>query len=294
MSLTIVERTIGDVSILDCTGRNTFGEGSKLLRDAIRDLLAHGRKKIILNLSGVSYSDSAGQGELVSGYTTVTNQGGILKLLQPNRRVKDLLQIQKLYTLFDVFYDEAAAIRSMDVTPIGYRCPMCGSTVLSTNLEAGKSHTETCRDPKCTAQFTIGQATENWGENVIEKVRICPYPDEYLELIAGHPFRIVVAGRLNLFTSSFLEKLWAARPPRRAIIDLHCCTEVTAQGREALLRLVAQTRYGDLAVISIEGLSGECAGPFAGAPCVYPDNAQALAALQSDEEKPPLWFAKFA
>jgi anti-sigma B factor antagonist len=292
MSLIIVERTIGDVSILDCQGRNTLGEGSSLLRDTIRNLVACGRKKIILNLAGVQYSDSAGQGELVSGFTTVTNQRGRLVLLQPTKRVKDLLQIQKLYTVFEVFDDEAQAIRYLEVSPLQYRCPVCGSTVLSTNLEAATSHMETCRDPKCGAQFKIGRSAERPGEDLIESVRIYPYPDEYLELIAGTPFRIAVVGRLNLFTSSSLEKLWAARPPRPVILDLRSCTEVTPQGRDVLLHLVAASRNDADAVVSLEGLPGECARVFTGAPRVYPDNAKALAALQGDAAKSPLWAAR--
>jgi anti-sigma B factor antagonist len=93
-------------------GRITLGEGSATLRDAMRDMVSKNQKKILLNLGEVSYIDSSGIGELVSGFTTVTNSGGALKLLNLNKRVKDLLQITKLYTVFDVHEDEAGAIRS--------------------------------------------------------------------------------------------------------------------------------------------------------------------------------------
>ncbi len=83
-----------------------------MLRDALRDLVAQGHKKVLLNLSEVSYIDSSGIGELVSAFTSVANQGGTLKLLGLNKRVKDLLQITKLYTVFEVHDDEASAIRS--------------------------------------------------------------------------------------------------------------------------------------------------------------------------------------
>jgi anti-sigma B factor antagonist len=89
-----------------------LGEGSSALRDAVRDMVSKNQKKILLNLGDVSYIDSSGIGELVSGFTTVTNGGGNLKLLNLNKRVKDLLQITKLYTVFEVHEDEAAAIRS--------------------------------------------------------------------------------------------------------------------------------------------------------------------------------------
>ena len=83
-----------------------------VLRDTVKDLLGKGQKKILLNLGEVSYIDSSGIGELVSGFTTVTNNGGEMKLLNLNKRVKDLLQITKLYTVFDVHDEEAHAIRA--------------------------------------------------------------------------------------------------------------------------------------------------------------------------------------
>src|SRR5205807_6125757 len=105
-------RQVDGVTIVDLSGRITLGEGSVVLRDTIKDLLGKNQKKILLNLGDVSYIDSSGIGELVSGFTTVTNSGGNLKLLNLNKRVKDLLQITKLYTVFDVHEDEAGAIRS--------------------------------------------------------------------------------------------------------------------------------------------------------------------------------------
>src|SRR6516162_10320109 len=105
-------RQVDGVTIVDLSGRITLGEGSVVLRDTVKDLVGKGQKKILLNLGDVTYIDSSGIGELVSGFTTVTNSGGMLKLLNLNKRVKDLLQITKLYTVFDVHEDEAGAIRS--------------------------------------------------------------------------------------------------------------------------------------------------------------------------------------
>ena len=112
MSVKLSTRQVGDVTVMDVAGRITLGEGSSALRDALRELVGKNQKKILLNLGEVSYIDSSGIGELVSGFTTVTNSGGNLKLLNLNKRVKDLLQITKLYTVFDVHEDEAGAIRS--------------------------------------------------------------------------------------------------------------------------------------------------------------------------------------
>jgi anti-sigma B factor antagonist len=112
VSVKLSTRQVGDVSVVDVAGRITLGEGSSALRDTLREMVGKNQKKILLNLGEVSYIDSSGIGELVSGFTTVTNSGGNLKLLNLNKRVKDLLQITKLYTVFDVHEDEAAAIRS--------------------------------------------------------------------------------------------------------------------------------------------------------------------------------------
>jgi anti-sigma B factor antagonist len=114
VSVKLSSRQVGDVSVVDVAGRITLGEGSSTLRDTLKDMVVKNQKKILLNLGEVSYIDSSGIGELVSGFTTVTNQGGQLKLLKLTKRVKDLLQITKLYTVFDVHDDEAGAIRSFN------------------------------------------------------------------------------------------------------------------------------------------------------------------------------------
>jgi anti-sigma B factor antagonist len=112
VSVKLSTRQVGNVTVIDVAGRITLGEGSSALRETLRDMVAKNQTKILLNLADVTYIDSSGIGELVSGYTTVTNTGGSLKLLNLNKRVKDLLQITKLYTVFEVHEDEAAAIRS--------------------------------------------------------------------------------------------------------------------------------------------------------------------------------------
>jgi len=110
--LDVKERQAGDVTILDLRGEVRIGEGSIALRDAIRNLADSGKKKLLLNLAGVSYIDSSGIGELIANYTTVTRQGGQLKLLKLTDRVQNLLVITKLLTVFDHYEDEAEALKS--------------------------------------------------------------------------------------------------------------------------------------------------------------------------------------
>lgn len=112
MSLKAEVRRVGDVSVIDLAGRITLGEGSGLVRSTIKELVNSGQKNILVNLKDVTYIDSAGLGELVGSYATVTNLGGSIKLLHPQNKVHDLLQVTKLYTVFIAFDDEAEAFRS--------------------------------------------------------------------------------------------------------------------------------------------------------------------------------------
>ena len=112
MSVKLTTRQVGDVIVIDAAGRITLGEGSSAFRDLIKDLKDKESKKVLVNMADVSYIDSSGIGELVSGFTTISNAGGKLKLVNLNKRVQDLLQITTLYTVFDVYDDEAAAVQS--------------------------------------------------------------------------------------------------------------------------------------------------------------------------------------
>ena len=108
----IANRTVGDVHILDCSGKIMLGEGTMAVRNSVREVLKNGGKKIILNLGDVNYIDSSGIGELVSSFTTVTNQGGQLKLLNLTKKIQELLAITKLLTVFQVYDSEQAAVAS--------------------------------------------------------------------------------------------------------------------------------------------------------------------------------------
>ena len=112
--MNITTREVSHVTIVDLNGRITLGDETGLIRDTIRELIAAGKKKIILNLAQVDYIDSSGVGELVSSYTTVRNSGGELKLLGLTKKVHDILNVTKLYTIFDVKDDEFTAVKSFD------------------------------------------------------------------------------------------------------------------------------------------------------------------------------------
>ena len=114
MTMKASTRQVDGITIVDLSGRITLGEGSVILRDTVRELVGKGEKRILLNLGNVTYIDSSGIGELVSAFTTVRNQGGELKLLHLTKKVHDLLQITKLYTVFDIKDDETAAVQSFN------------------------------------------------------------------------------------------------------------------------------------------------------------------------------------
>ena len=112
----IDERTVGDVMVLDVKGKVTLGEGDEMLKDKVNSLLNQGRKKIVLNLAEVPYIDSAGLGEVVRTFTTVSRQGGSLKLLNLTKRITDLLAITKLLTVFDTYDSEQEAVQSFSAS----------------------------------------------------------------------------------------------------------------------------------------------------------------------------------
>jgi len=112
----IDERAVGDVTVLDLKGKITLGEGDELLKDKVNSLVNQGRKKIILNLAGVPYIDSAGLGEVVRTFTTVSRQGGSLKLLNLTKRITDLLSITKLLTVFETYESESDAVKSFSAS----------------------------------------------------------------------------------------------------------------------------------------------------------------------------------
>jgi|ERR1051325_387752 anti-sigma B factor antagonist len=115
MPLTLTERTVGDVVVVDLAGKVTLGDGDAMLKDKVRSLVQQGHRKIVLNLAQVSYIDSAGLGELVQAYAAVNKNGGRLKLLNTTKRITDLLSITKLLTVFETYDSEAEAVTSFSL-----------------------------------------------------------------------------------------------------------------------------------------------------------------------------------
>ena len=281
MTLKITERLVGDVTILDLDGRITLGEGSRCLRDTIKKVISEGKKKILVDLADIAYIDSSGNGEMVSAYTYVRNGGGILKLLNPSKKYHDLLQITKLFTVYEVFDDEKIALASFGSHPMRCKCPLCGapSGPPNVNRTLGWSP-QVCTNSRCECKFNIDSSASTKGEELVKSIRVQSYIDEYAEILPGSPYVIRIVGRLNLFSSSALQRAWSALPkPRRVMIDMREATEVDAAGRRALLALLAGLEADARVVVSLEGLALEQVSAFPCAPPFYAKEASALAAL---------------
>ncbi|MGC4052600.1 MAG: STAS domain-containing protein [Paludibaculum sp.] len=206
MSMTITPRDVGDVTILECAGRITLGEASSFLRDSIRQQLRLGRNRLILLLDGIGYFDSSGVGELVSGFTVVTNCGGALKLLSPSPRMRDCLQITKLYTVFEIYDDEAAAVESFNRPSFSFDCPVCRSRVRA--YDSGDMVSREIACGICDLEFALAPVIPAIRRLAVSSLKLRSYYAEGVTLLSGQPIELRIAGRLDLFSSSPLKKVW--------------------------------------------------------------------------------------
>jgi len=218
------------ITILDCNGRITQRVpgspepgGAEILRDRFRQVIAEGKKSLILNLGRVTYMDSSGIGELVSGFTAAKKCGGSLKLLHLAKKVHDILKITKLYTAFEVFDDEVDALQSFGLAALFHhcRCPLCGLRSMPPQIVG-----ESCWRPQncfhCGAAFTVEVSKATPFDTLLVKtVTLEGSWGEYYTLLSGTPFTIEVPSTLTLFSSHALRKIWSAIPkPRRVIFNL--------------------------------------------------------------------------
>jgi anti-sigma B factor antagonist len=290
MALQLVSRLVGDVLILDVSGSITQGQGCFALRDSVKSALGEGQKKILLNIAAADYIDSTGVGELTYAFTRTRMQGGDLKLFGLTKKVHDLLQITRLYTVFDVYDDESKALEAFHVAPFHCCCPLCGEASGPPVVAARwiMWPPQACRNTRCEATFAV-VSSRTGGQAIVRTVRIQTYKDEYFELLPGPPFTVKIVGRLDLFSSSALKKSWQAIPvPRRVIFDLCGTTEIDKAGREALADVLAKQEKDARAVVSLEGLGSEQASMFPSGPPFYQSKATALAALGDVSDAPPL------
>jgi len=290
MSLRISRRYVGDVTILDLNGMITLGEESSVLRQTIRELLNENRKQILVNMASAKYIDSAGNGELASSWTAVRNQGGTLKLLSPTAKIREVLQITKLYAIYEVFGDEAAALKSFQVPILRCQCPGCGYRAIPPLVGAKVWPPLACG--RCNLRFAVSFSQSSEHDVLIKSVCIQTYAEEYLQVLAGPPLALQIIGRLDLFSSSALERAWAMLPtPRRVMFELSQATEIDDAGREALYALLEAQRGEARVVVSLEGLDQEKLSHFPSGPPFHKSKELALLAL-GDISDAPAWQGK--
>ena len=295
--LEISERRVNDVVILKLSGPLLLVNFSPF-QTRVRELLASGARKLLLDLSDVPYFDSAGIGALVGTHLGFSQSGGALKICGLTERGLTSFKVQKIDRLFEIYITEADALSSFSPTNVigGQRylsCPSCGSPVRpgwGGEVPGFQPWEQTC--PKCDAQFALKAQQDERGRISICRVRVQTYEQEYFEVVSGPPYTLRVVGRLDLFSSSALDKVWRAIPkPRRVIVDLGQATDIDSPGAGAVRIFLGKKEPGAKAAISLEGLNHELASKFPAAPDVYPHMKSALVAL-GDVSDTALWLAE--
>jgi len=290
MSVKISHRQVGDVTILDLVGRVTLGEGAGSFRDNILGLLSEGKNKLLVNMSEVSYIDSSGIGELVSNFTTTTNQGGTIKLLNLQLRVRDLLQITKLYTVYEMFTDEETALRSFNGGVQYCLCPVCGQrSGPSVNGSVPWEHQD-C--PSCGSQFVVEMVNDSASTLSVKNARVRSYVGEWIEIVPGTPFTMRLPRRITLFSAHSWDTAWRLIPtPKRVIFDLQQATEIEDLGRDAFVTFLNKCEKDSKVAVLLEGLPSQFAQLFPTASPFYADRSAALNAL-GDISDTPACFTK--
>jgi len=256
-------QTVGDVTVVKISGKMSLGEGDEMLKDTINSLISQGRhRKLVLDLEDVPYIDSAGNGELVRTFTTVSRQGGVMILCYPSIRLFDLLSITKLRSVFDIvpsISDGVAFFNSREHlgTAFEVSCPVChpGGKV---RFVLG----EFFDDKECvfcgvsfrmipSAEALVDVATDTTAR--LYSMRLGTYQGEWIRVTMSTPCAIGVPRRLDLFSVEVLEKAWSLIPkPRRIVLDVSNVEEYTEKGLARLLDLSDDTRGADRSVFITE------------------------------------------
>ncbi len=246
--LNIRERQAGDVSVLDLNGEIRIGDSAVGLRGAIRELVAAGKKKVILNLAEVRYIDSSGIGEISANTTTLGRMGGALRIAHLTDKVQDLLVITKLLSAFDCYDTVEEALDSFDAEKLYVRCPVHGCDNFI-SFTGRKGITIDCR--QCGAKFFTKERSSGDKAGIsINSVRLPTYDSEYIDITPGAPTIVKVVGRLDLFASEVLERAWLTVPsPRQVIFRFARHTEITEPGVQKLIALCGSNELDSKAVI---------------------------------------------
>ena len=273
--LHIEERQIGDVTVLDLDGEVRIGDSCIALRSTIRRVVEEGKKPVVLDLSDVRYIDSSGIMELVASYTTVSRAGGKVKLSGLTEKVQDLLTITKLLTVFDTYETVEDAVASLSRAPCSYTsCPVyaCGNPLPSDPLSQ-----LVCLN--CGSKFIVHvEYPRGFFQASITSILLPAYEGEQITISPGTPTRIVIGGRLDLFTSETVERAWLTVPlPRYVIFDLEASSEINPAGAQKLVAICAGGQRDSRAVILTSSVEAKAVFPTDFP--IHDNEADAIAAL---------------
>jgi anti-sigma B factor antagonist len=287
----ISTRQVGDVTILDLSGRITLAEGAIKLRDAVRDAVAKRARKILLNMGEVTYIDSTGIGEITAALATIKDAGGQLKFCDLGKKVHDLLHITKLYTVYGVVDDEKSAIEAFaNLDEFRCECPICGESCISFG-KSGARPSLRYRCGNCRADCWVSHSDSASVAN-IESLRIQTYSGEQIRVLTGKFLTATIDGRLDLFVLTTLRKIWDRIPGvQKLIIDLSCTTDIDDDGWEGLHLLLQSTAERIQAVVSLEYARSKVIAGRVIAPPIYAKLATARKALGSNSSK-LIWHVK--
>jgi anti-sigma B factor antagonist len=292
MALRITIREAGDVTILDLDGRIVLGEESNTLKLEIKKILDQKKRKIIINFGDVTFIDSSGNGAVVSAHLTARTRGADLKFCHLGKGLQDLWQINRLLTVFDIYDTEANALRafaSFGAPRLYCRCPLCAQQTAPSLLRGSQWAPQSCSNAACGAHFSIEYSPRPHELASIKELCFETYENESFIVRPGVPFICQIVGRLDLFSSSALQKCWLTLPlPRRLVFDLHRATDRSEAGRAALTALLGNKDGGSKVTASLEGLHPSQVMAFPDSGPFYQRMADALKAL-GDISDTPLW-----
>jgi len=279
--MNITERVVGDITVFDLHGA-LAGEADELLKLHTKRALRSGRRKVVLNLAEVPYVDSPGNGAIVRTFTTVSRSGGRLVLLNPRKRVIDLLSITKLLIVYEIFDSESEALASFQSVGQISACPICRC-----RSALGASRQATHRCANCFAEFALAPCDAQSTRQTVELVSLPTYEQERVVLRPGNPYTLTVRGRLDLFCGEVVEEACRAVPrPRKVLIDLaESCDLITSRGLRLVVSLCAPDSDGGRAAILFAGArdTPDVCGIRIRQPPFFASRSEAIAALQIAE-----------
>jgi anti-sigma B factor antagonist len=271
MALIISTRHVGSALVLELKGRVTLGEGSVMLRGFVEHVVTIDKpQRVILDISGVRYIDSSGVGELVSAFTTIKNALNCdLQLCHPLRKVSDLLQITKLYTVFRPSTTVEEALSGVAIEEERFRC-LVDSCQTWTLVQPGRTYQSCAR---CQSRYRFGGPGD---------IRMSVYPGEEVVFTRGGIPTIAASGTVDLFTTNILQRAWKCMDwwDRRAIFDLASAMEITERALLRLLKIVKDTKLVGQSPILLPERH-----PLASTPetAVYTDREKAQAAFREGQ-----------